>query len=85
MNFCSPPCFVTGRVALQDALHVEPAIAFAAKGYDILLEKPMAVTPGDCQRIVNAVAAAGVKLVVGHVLRYTPHQRQIQQIIQSVC
>lgn len=28
-------------IATQDAMHVEPAIAFADKGYSMLLEKPM--------------------------------------------
>jgi predicted dehydrogenase len=29
-------------ICTQDALHTEPAIAFAEKGYHILIEKPMA-------------------------------------------
>ena len=29
-------------ICTQDAMHVEPAIAFARAGYHILLEKPMA-------------------------------------------
>ena len=39
-------------IATPDALHVEPAIAFARLGYAMLLEKPMAPTAEDCQRIV---------------------------------
>ena len=65
-------------------MHADPAVAFAAKGYHILLEKPMAVTPTDCTRIVAAVKGAGVMLAVCHVLRYTPYQQKMQEIIRSV-
>jgi len=37
-------------VATQDAMHADPAVAFAAKGYHMLLEKPMAPTEPDRQR-----------------------------------
>ena len=42
-------------IATPDALHVEPAEAFAAAGYHMLLEKPMAPTEEGCRRIVRAV------------------------------
>src|SRR6184192_2216581 len=32
-------------IATPDALHLEPAVAFARKGCDILLEKPLAPEP----------------------------------------
>jgi predicted dehydrogenase len=60
-----------------------PAQVFAAKGYHILLEKPMAVTAQDCRRIVDAVKAANVILAVGHVLRYTPYMQKVKQLIDS--
>jgi predicted dehydrogenase len=59
-------------------------VAFAKKGYHILLEKPMAISPRDCQAIVNAVYEARVMFAVCHVLRYTPYQQKIQEIIRSV-
>ena len=46
-------------VPTQDAMHVEPAEAFAAKGYHLLLEKPMAPDEEGCRRIHQAVRAAG--------------------------
>jgi len=47
-------------IATQDAMHVQPAIAFAEKGYHVLLEKPMALNAEDCRRVVSAVKDAGV-------------------------
>jgi predicted dehydrogenase len=70
-------------IATPDALHVEPAIAFARLGYAMLLEKPMAPNAEDCRRIVDAVEASGVIFAVGHVLRYTPYTRQIKALLAA--
>ncbi len=70
-------------IATQDALHVEPALAFAQRGYALLLEKPMAPNAADCRRIVSAVKAAGVLFAVCHVLRYTAYTRRLKQVVDS--
>ncbi|MFA5058832.1 MAG: Gfo/Idh/MocA family oxidoreductase, partial [Opitutaceae bacterium] len=54
----------------QDALHVSTALAAIAHAYPMLLEKPMAVTPGDCRAIADAACRAGTVLTVCHSLRY---------------
>ncbi|KAJ6658858.1 hypothetical protein lerEdw1_019781 [Lerista edwardsae] len=59
-------------IATPDRLHKAPAVAFAQKGYSILLEKPMAVTPEDCQEVVRACQSNNVILSVCHVLQYHP-------------
>src|SRR5690242_11183163 len=70
-------------ICTQDRMHVEPAEAFAALGYHILLEKPMAPNEAGCRRIVAAVEQAGVMLAVGHVMRYTPYTRAVKYIADS--
>lgn len=70
-------------ICTQDRMHAEPAEAFAALGYHILLEKPMAPDEAGCRRIVAAVEKAGVMLAVGHVMRYTPYTRAVKQIADS--
>lgn len=70
-------------ITTQDAMHTEPAIAFAEKGYHLLLEKPMAPTADECRRIVDAVKANGVMLAVGHVLLYTNYTKKLKQILDS--
>ncbi|WP_411104763.1 Gfo/Idh/MocA family protein [Streptomyces sp. cmx-4-9] len=78
-----------GRVAdavlicTLDREHLAPVLAFAALGYHILLEKPMALTEDECRRIVAAVEDAGVILSVGHVLRYTPYTQVLKAIVDS--
>lgn len=68
-------------VATQDAEHVEPALAFLARGRPVLLEKPMACRLEDCARLCEA--AAGRVLTVAHVLRYTAYFRKMKEVVDS--
>ena len=68
-------------VATQDAMHVAPAVAFAQKGYHMLLEKPMAPDAEGCRSIVEAVLDAGIIFAVGHVLRYTAYTRTMKKVV----
>jgi predicted dehydrogenase len=70
-------------IATQDSMHVEPVEALAARGYHLLLEKPMASDEEGCRRIIEAVGAKGVLLSVAHVLRYTPYTRKLKEILAS--
>lgn len=70
-------------IATQDRMHTAPAVAFAAKGYHMLLEKPMAPTAQECRQIVQAVTQAGVIFAVGHVMRYTDYTRTLKRVLDS--
>ncbi|MFD3548774.1 Gfo/Idh/MocA family protein [Streptomyces sp. NPDC058655] len=70
-------------ICTLDREHLEPVLAFAALGYHIMLEKPMALDEAECRRIVAAVERAGVILSVGHVLRYTPYTQELKRILDS--
>lgn len=70
-------------ISTQDALHVEPMLAFAEKGYNILLEKPMAPDAEGCRRIVKKALEKGILFAVGHVMRYTDYTRQLNQIVDA--
>ncbi|MFI1092502.1 Gfo/Idh/MocA family protein [Streptomyces sp. NPDC020917] len=70
-------------ISLLDHQHVDAVMAFAERGYHILLEKPMATTEDECVKIVDAVEAAGVTAAVCHVLRYTPYTLALQDLLNS--
>ena len=70
-------------VATQDAMHAEPAVAFAEKGYHILLEKPMAPNEADCRRIVRAAMGNRIIFAVCHVMRYTRYTQALKGMIDS--
>ena len=78
------PRFADGVIiATPDALHADPAVAFADGGYHILLEKPMAPSEDACRRIVDAARRNRVILAVCHVLRYTRYTEQLKAIVDS--
>jgi len=70
-------------ICTQDAMHEEPAVAFARQGYHILLEKPMAPTPAACRRIVAAAKRADGIFAVCHVLRYTRYTRMLKTLLDA--
>ena len=78
-----PPLAEVAIIATSDTLHVEPALAAIARGYDVLLEKPIAPTPAECVRVVEAAAAAGRVLQIGHVLRFTSFYQRVHEIAAS--
>ena len=57
-------------VSLPHNLHVAPAEAAAAQGVHVLMEKPIATTIADGERIVEACKGGGVKLTISFVHRF---------------
>jgi predicted dehydrogenase len=70
-------------IATLDREHAEPALALAAQGYALLIEKPLAPTEEECERIAAAVDQAGVVAAVAHVMRYTPYTRRLKQLLDA--
>jgi len=52
--------------------HVAPAVAALRAGKHVLLEKPMARTVAECERIIAAAEKADRILMVGHICRFNP-------------
>jgi predicted dehydrogenase len=83
-DLASRPRFADAAIiSTQDAMHVEPAIALAKKGYAILLEKPMAPSEAECQQIVEAAKENGNLFAVCHVMRYTDYTQALKKLIDS--
>jgi UDP-N-acetylglucosamine 3-dehydrogenase len=70
-------------IATSDHLHLEPSVAAAEAGKDILLEKPIASTIKDAETIVKTVDKAHVKLMIGYILRFEIHYAGIKNAIES--
>ena len=70
-------------IATQDKDHCRMALKAIDKGYHLLLEKPVAPTPEECLRIADAANAKGVRVLVCHVLRYTPFFNAVKKIIDD--
>jgi len=70
-------------IATPHHLHSEIAVQAAKAGKHILLEKPMAPSLEECDRILEAVAEAKVKLMVGHVNHFARAYRIAKELIDS--
>jgi predicted dehydrogenase len=66
-------------ICLPDRLHGDSAIAASRRGKAILLEKPLAHDYATARRIVDAAEEAGVRLMIGHILRFDPRYVQVHQ------
>ena len=70
-------------VATPHQFHAEHArLAFAA-GKHVLVEKPMALTLGECQSMIDAARAAKRHLLVGHSHSYDAPIRRTRELIAS--
>ena len=70
-------------ISTMDRMHTAPALKALELGYDLLLEKPAAPTPEECALIANKAKECGRKVMVCHVLRYTPFFMSIKKLIED--
>ncbi len=59
-------------VCTPNGVHCQPVVDACLKGCHAFVEKPMAMTPEECQRMIDAAKKGGVKLSVGFQQRYNP-------------
>lgn len=57
-------------VLTPEHLHAGPVLHALAAGLHVFVEKPLASTPAEAERLVRAAEASGCVLTVGHVLRF---------------
>ncbi len=72
-------------ICTPDQLHAVYAIPALKKGYHLLLEKPIAPNPEDCEAILKAARESGRHVAVCHVLRYTVFYREIKRLLDEGC
>lgn len=70
-------------ITTQDKQHVKHAIPALKKGYHLLLEKPISPDLEECREIIKVAKEYDRKVVVCHVLRYTPVFRKVKEILDS--
>lgn len=67
----------------MDEQHIETAIPLLNAGYDMLLEKPFAVNEAEMRELVDCAKKNGSKVMICHVLRYTPFYYGIKERIAN--
>nr|WP_239113539.1 Gfo/Idh/MocA family oxidoreductase [Shimia biformata] len=68
-------------IATPTETHAPLAIAAMERGWDVLVEKPLAETRDAAQRIIDAAERTGRKVLVGHHRRHHPRVEALQKLI----
>jgi predicted dehydrogenase len=70
-------------IAAETSAHAELVEQAAAAGKAIILQKPIAVTMEQADRVVAAVRCAGVPFTMAWQMRVDPHNLQVKSLLQS--
>ena len=70
-------------IALPNTLHCEFAVRAAKAGKHVLVEKPMAVTEDECERMTRAARDANVKLMVAYRLHFERANLEAAEVARS--
>lgn len=70
-------------IATMDREHFDLTMQAISLKYDLLLEKPVSPDPRECKRISDYADEMGVRIVVCHVLRYSPFFMTLKDTIME--
>ncbi len=70
-------------IATPVYLHAEQTVAAAEAGKHVLCEKPMAMNTSECDRMIAACEANGVKLCIAYYRHFYPVIHRAKEIIAS--
>jgi predicted dehydrogenase len=70
-------------LATPNALHVPQALQCIEAGVPVLVEKPIAHTVADAQRLVDATQAHQAKVLIGHHRAHSPIMREAKAVIDA--
>ena len=70
-------------IVSANAAHCPETLAAARAGKHVLVEKPMALNVREAEEMIESCRSAGVRLMVGHLLRFSPLIRHIRETLRS--
>jgi predicted dehydrogenase len=70
-------------VVLPNSMHAEYSIRAARAGKHVYCEKPMAVSPAECEQMIAAARKAGRRLGVGYRLHFEPYNLELCRIARA--
>lgn len=68
-------------ICLPTFLHKEYVVKAAQYGKHVFCEKPIAVSADEAKEMIEACEKAGVKFMVGHMLRFSPDYVKTKQMV----
>ncbi len=70
-------------IALPTVDHLAAAALCLRKGLNVFIEKPMASTVEECDRILAIAEGTGSVLMVGHIERFNPVIMKLQELLRD--
>ncbi|MGD8506731.1 MAG: Gfo/Idh/MocA family oxidoreductase [Candidatus Bathyarchaeota archaeon] len=70
-------------ITLPNFIHKESACLAAEEGLDIFVEKPLARTAKECEKVVQSASKNSVKLMVGFYQRFIDRNRDVKSEIDD--
>jgi predicted dehydrogenase len=70
-------------LGLPNDLHCDATLAAAAAGKHVIVEKPMAPSLAECDRMIDACDRAGVKLMYAEELCFAPKYVRLKQLVDE--
>ena len=68
-------------VVTTSVTHAEVGEFFLNKGIHCLIEKPLAATEEECNRLITAAKSHNVTLLVGHIEQFNPAVEQLHKVL----
>ncbi|HLQ32960.1 MAG TPA: Gfo/Idh/MocA family oxidoreductase, partial [Chloroflexota bacterium] len=82
-KLCADPELDAVWIATPNRFHAEHAILAAEHGKHVVVEKPMALSIEQAEKMLEAADKHGVKLLAGHTQSFSPAIRTMRKLIQS--
>jgi predicted dehydrogenase len=70
-------------ICLPTDLHLEMALKAFSDGCHVFCEKPIALTVGDAEKMVQAGVVACRQLMIGHCIRFWPEYVELKRVVDS--
>ncbi len=80
-GICASPEVDVVYIATPHQFHADHVEIAASRGKHVIVEKPMALTLEECDRMIAATENAGLKLIVGHTASFNPLVARMRRMI----
>lgn len=64
-------------------VHAELAVTALEAGVHVICEKPMALTTGECDRMIAAARASGKRLMIAQCIRFWPAYEKLAEMVRG--
>lgn len=82
-DLCRDPSIEAIYIASPHRYHARQAVEALRHGKHVLVEKPLALTIEDCDRVIEAAGQTGLNVIVGHTHAFDPNIRHMRALIEN--